>query len=58
MHISKSNFYFQELQFLNYEGYGPNFHRLQAYSKAFDSLITESTTFGYLLKTIKVWYFL
>ncbi|ELU18221.1 hypothetical protein CAPTEDRAFT_221744 [Capitella teleta] len=46
----------QDLDNLPYDGYGPNFHRLQLYSNTFDALIADSITFGYILKTIKKEY--
>ena len=44
----------QDLDNLKYQGYGPNFHRLQVYSDTFEDLIDDSPTFKYILGTIKV----
>ena len=39
---------------MKYQGYGPNFHRLQVYSDTFEDLIEDSPTFKYILGTVKV----
>lgn len=46
----------QNLDQLQYHGYGPNFHRLQIYSNIFEDMIHESPTFGYILRTVKKEY--
>ena len=44
---------FQDLDSLQYQSYGPNFHRLQVYSDTFEDLIDDSPIFKYVLGTIK-----
>ena len=45
---------FQELEVMNLNGMGPNFHKLQVFSNSFEDLIDETPTFGFILKCIKV----
>lgn len=46
----------EELQMLNLNCTGPNFHKLQVFSNSFEDLIEETSTFGYILKHIKTEY--
>ncbi|KAL5010730.1 hypothetical protein ScPMuIL_013035 [Solemya velum] len=46
----------QELNMMNLNGIGPNFHRLQVFSNAFEELLEETTTFEVILKNIKTEY--
>ncbi|CAH1799977.1 unnamed protein product [Owenia fusiformis] len=46
----------EDLDTLEYDGYGPNFHRLQVYSNVYEDLIADSPTLSYILKTIKAEY--
>ena len=44
----------QELEMLNLNGMGINFHKLQVYSNTLEDVIQESPTFSYILRCIKV----
>lgn len=46
----------EELEMMNLNGMGPNFHKLQVFSNNFEDLIDETPTFGYMLKCIKSEY--
>ncbi|KAL8584423.1 hypothetical protein ACOMHN_032043 [Nucella lapillus] len=46
----------KELEMLNLNGMGINFHKLQVHSNTLDDLIHESPTFSYILRCIKAEY--
>ncbi|XP_064602760.1 uncharacterized protein C6orf118-like [Liolophura sinensis] len=46
----------QELSRLQFDGVGPNFHKLQVFSNALEALAESSQTFKYILKSIKAEY--
>lgn len=46
----------QDLEDLNLNGIGPNFHRLQVFSNVLEDVIDESPTFNYVLGCIKTEY--
>ena len=54
VYISMLLYVFQELEVMNLNGMGPNFHKLQVFSNSFEDLIDETPTFGFILKCIKV----
>jgi len=46
----------QDLEDLNLNGIGPNFHRLQVFSNVLEDVIEESPTFNYILRCVKTEY--
>lgn len=46
----------QELEMLNLNGVGINFHKLQVHSNTLEDIIQESPTFSYILRSIKEEY--
>ncbi|KAK7107639.1 uncharacterized protein C6orf118-like [Littorina saxatilis] len=46
----------EELEMLNLQGLGINFHKLQVYSNTLEDVINESPTFSYILRCIKAEY--
>lgn len=46
----------EELEMLNLNGSGINFHKLQVHSNTLEDVIQESPTFSYILRSIKVEY--
>jgi len=46
----------QDLEDLNLNGIGPNFHRLQVFSNVLEDVVDESPTFNYILRCIKTEY--
>ncbi|XP_005090080.1 uncharacterized protein C6orf118 isoform X2 [Aplysia californica] len=46
----------QDLEDLNLNGIGPNFHRLQVFSNVLEDVIDESPTFNYILRCVKTEY--
>ena len=51
---SSCHWFLQDLEMMNLNGMGPNFHKLQVFSNNFEDLIDETPTFGYMLRCIKV----